>query len=347
MSEEPTFLRTADKGTFEIYNGRWGSYLRPCFDPEYNATIKDEHLSHFEVREDIDKIPAELWTRWVKLCFHFVNKGINELEVSVRFLQNIEDPTKYMAIVPRQSVTTVTVDAAKLSDSIDLTTGEKVTSYPPAGWDIVGSSHSHHTMGTTFSPRDDSFELGDPGFHIIVGSVSLAKNNYQINASIVGNGRRFHIPYDKLLDATPISGVDFHPDVLDYIDCTPSKITVYSGNFSNWKSKQSKSTNSVHSPWNSGYDVDSEWARWVSGEIDQIPDGEWYGNNPLNDPFFVSDNGFVGRPAECLQIGYDIDYIEKHIHDVIKDHRNDTDALEELQQSLSSILIDLQMEISS
>ena len=103
----------------------------------------------------------------------------------------------------------------------------------------------------------------------------------------------------------------------------------------------------AHSPWNSGYDVDSEWARWASGETDQIPDGEWYGNNPLNDPFFVSDNGFVGRPAECLQIGYDIDFIEKHIEDVIKDHRNDTAALEELQQSLSSILIDLQMEISS
>jgi hypothetical protein len=339
MSEEPTFLRTADKGTFEIYNGRWGSYLRPCFDPEYNATIKDEHLAHFEVREDINKIPAQLWSRWVKLCFHFVNKGINELEVSVRFLQNIEDPTKYMAIVPRQSVTTVTVDAAKLSDSIDLTTGEKVTSYPPSGWDIVGSSHSHHTMGTTFSSRDDSFELGDPGFHIIVGNVSLTKNNYQINASIVGNGRRFLIPYDKLLDATPISEVDFHPDVLDYIDCSPKTI-VYSGKFSNWKNKQTKSSNCAL------WDIDSEWERWVSGETDQIPDGEWYGNNQLNDPFFVSDNGIIGTP-NCLQIEYDIDYIEKHIQDVIKDHRNDTDALEELQQSLSSILIDLQMEISS
>jgi hypothetical protein len=333
---EPTILRTADKGTFEVYAGRWGSYLRPCFDPEYNVSNAqlEESLKLYEVREDIDKIPAELWSRWIKLCFHFVNKGIDELEVSVRFLQNIEDPTKYMAIVPRQSVTTVTVDAAKLSDSIDLATGEKVTSYPPAGWDIVGSSHSHHTMGTAFSSRDDSFELGDPGFHIIVGNVSLTQNNYNINASIVGNGRRFLIPYDKLIDTTPISEVDFHPDVLEYIDTSPPKITVYGGKFTNWKTKQSK--------WNSGYDVDSEWSRWVSGETNEIPEGEWFKDNPLNDPFFVSDNGIVRNP-----IDHDIDYITMYLEDTIKEHRNDTDFLEELQESLSSILIDLQMELSS
>jgi hypothetical protein len=346
--EDPTVLRTADSGTFEIYNGLWGSYLRPCFDPDANVVITKENLEHFEVREDINKIPAELWSRWIRLCFHFVNKGSSQLEVSIRFLQNIEDPTKYMAIVPRQSVTLVTVDVSKLSDSIDLTTGEKVTTYPPAGWNIVGSSHSHHTMSTGFSSRDDEFELGDPGFHIIVGQIDQTKATYHINASVVGNGRRFFIPYDKLIDTTPINEVDFHPDVLTYVDCSPPKpkylspATTYgvafNKKFSNWKNKQTTS-----------YDQSLDW-------YDNWENEEWYGKrwidgnssseNPLNDPFFVSDNGISN-------FNYNGDTTEKEIADIssslneyILFYRDNTDALEELQQSLSATLIELQMVIS-
>ena len=142
-TEIPSVLRTTNDGTWEVYKGPWGSYLRPCSDPEANVVITKDHLKHFEIREDIHKIPAELWSRWVQLCFHFVGKVKNELEVSIRFLRSSSDPSQYRIVVPRQKVTMASVRADNFDDCIDIETGEEFTSYPPEGWIPVGSSHSH------------------------------------------------------------------------------------------------------------------------------------------------------------------------------------------------------------
>lgn len=141
--EAPTILRTATDGTWEVYKGAWGSYLRPCNDPDANVVITAEHLKHFELREDIHRIPAELWARWVKLCFHFVNKVPQTVEVSVRFLRNAANSSEYRIVVPKQKVTMASVRADNFDECIDIATGEKFTSYPPEGWIPVGSSHSH------------------------------------------------------------------------------------------------------------------------------------------------------------------------------------------------------------
>jgi hypothetical protein len=139
----PSILRTPDKGTWEVYNGPWVSYLRPCSDPLSIHSITKEHLEYFEVREGIHRIPADLWTRWVNLCFYFVDKVPSQMEVSVRFLRNASNPSEYRAVVPKQKVTAASVKADNFDDCIDLVTGEEFTSYPPEGWVPVGSSHSH------------------------------------------------------------------------------------------------------------------------------------------------------------------------------------------------------------
>lgn len=141
--ETPTILRTARNGTFEVYKGAWGSYLRPCSDPDANVEIKKEHLEQFQIREDVHRIPADLWTRWVKLCFYYVDKVPLTVEVSIRFLRNAANPSEYRAVVPKQHVTAASVRADNFDECCDLVTGEEFTSYPPEGWIPVGSSHSH------------------------------------------------------------------------------------------------------------------------------------------------------------------------------------------------------------
>ena len=49
QEEIPSILRTTDNGCWEVYDGTWGSYLRPAFDPDANAVITDEHLKHFQL----------------------------------------------------------------------------------------------------------------------------------------------------------------------------------------------------------------------------------------------------------------------------------------------------------
>lgn len=82
-------------------------------------------------------------------------------------------------------------------------------------------------MQAFFSGTDDKYELGDPGIHIVVGSIDTQNMKYTIVASVVGSGRRFKVPYDKLIDATPAPGQEFHPKVIDYVDYS-TPVTTYS-----------------------------------------------------------------------------------------------------------------------
>jgi len=179
--EEPaSILRTSENGCWEVYTGTWGNYLRPAFDPDANAVITDEHLKHFELNENIYRIPSELWAKWIKLCFHYVDKVQACVEVSVRILRSVEDPSVYRFLVPRQKVSGASVRVDSFDEAIDLDTGEEITQYPPEGWVPVGSSHSHNTMQAFFSGTDDKYELGDPGIHIVVGSINTKEMKYTI-----------------------------------------------------------------------------------------------------------------------------------------------------------------------
>lgn len=218
LASKPDVLRTAEHGCFELYKSYWGTYLRSCFDPDANVEITEENLKYFELNSDIHKIPADLWTRWVNLCFHFVDKVKSCVEVSVRILRSSEDPSKYRILVPKQVVSGAAVRVDTFDSSIDIETGEEITQYPPEGWIPIGSSHSHNTMPAFFSGTDDKYELGDPGIHLVVGSIDVVNRQYVIAASVVGSGRRFEVSYKDLIDATPVDGVTFHSDALKYVD---------------------------------------------------------------------------------------------------------------------------------
>jgi hypothetical protein len=213
----PELLRTSRHGCWQLKRNAWGQFLAPVDDPLANVVLNDEQLKGFELNERISPIPADLWSRWIKLCFHFAKERQGNLEVSCRLLRREDDKSQWRIAVPPQAVGGASVHAEDFDGSIDITTGEVIEQWPPDGWIPCGSSHSHNTMAAFFSGTDDKYELGDPGLHIVVGSISLAANNYTYKASIAANGRRFIIPLPLVADLTPTAS-DFHPDVLRVVE---------------------------------------------------------------------------------------------------------------------------------
>jgi hypothetical protein len=320
QDETPSILRTAENGCWEVYDGTWGSYLRPAFDPDANAVITDDHLKHFELNENIHRIPADLWAKWVKLCFHYVDKVQECVEVSVRILRSEADPSVYRLLVPRQKVSGGSVRVDSFDEAIDLATGEEITQYPPEGWIPVGSSHSHNTMQAFFSGTDDKYELGDPGIHIVVGSINTKDMKYTIAASVVGSGRRFSVVYDKLIDATPVPGEEFHPKVIDYVDySTPVVTYATKGGFtqypSNWTKKETKS---VKTNWNN-------FQNWGWEDTD------------YNDPFYWSNSYSSSNKSSNVW------NIMDSAKDFVNENRNDFNALKELRDELYDFLSDLEI----
>lgn len=251
-------LRTKRDGTFGLRSNSWGQYLTRVDDPDANVEITKEQLTAIELHDDIQRIPADLWQRWIQLCFHFVKQGARNVEVSCRLLRCEEDPSQWRILVPPQEVSSASVRADTFDGAIDIVTGETCPSWPPDGWLPAGSSHSHNTMEAFFSGTDDKYELGDPGLHIVVGSIDVKANRYTLKASVTASRRRFDVPYERVVDATPVD-VTFHPDVLTVVqlEVWPRAIQGYAkqwnlSNYGNgYTTRFSKRSNNVDllPPW--------------------------------------------------------------------------------------------------
>lgn len=62
------------RGPFEIVeSAAWGGILIPVEDPN-SLDITTQDLESVRLVDNFPKIPAELWSRWVSLCFHFCFK---------------------------------------------------------------------------------------------------------------------------------------------------------------------------------------------------------------------------------------------------------------------------------
>jgi hypothetical protein len=212
------FIRTPRNGCFQVRTNAWGSFLSPVPDPDAHADLEDGALERFELNTGIDKIPADLWSRWVQLCFHFAHLKQGDLEVSCRLLRKDDDRSQWRILVPQQEVSGASVRIDTFDSSIDIETGELIETYPPAGWVPAGSSHSHNSMPLAkFSSIDDKSELGCPGLHIVISHISIAKNTYVPTASVTANHRRFYLDdAADVVDLTP-AGTTFHRSVLDII----------------------------------------------------------------------------------------------------------------------------------
>ena len=330
-SLDESVLRTEFDGSFEIYSCPWGKYLRPCRDPLANSAITKENYDKFEVAENVNKIPSDIWTAWILLCFHFVDKVPTKMEVLVRFLRNEENPSQFMAVVPKQSVTGASAKAGNFNDCCNLLTGEKYTSYPPEGWIPCGSSHSHNTLFAGWSDEDDTHEIPDPGIHITVGEINSTQRTYQIAASVTGNLKRFKINYTHLIDTTFVESTKFHENVLEYVEIRATNYQSWPTNV-RYKTQQRKLP-----PAKTTFSNIEEYREFMYGEFTDFDAFE----KISRDPFHYSDSfKYVTNTLEVHQIA-------DSIEDFIKENRNDADQLEGLQNALSSCLIDLQLELNS
>lgn len=210
-------LRTRTDGCFQLQSTIWGRYLAPANDPLADTVITNDQLNGFELSPDVARIPASLWNRWVNLCIEILRQGNTDLEVSCRLLRNIEDPTKYRIAVPEQKVTSVSVRVDSFDKAVDIETGEVIAQWPPEGWRPCGSSHSHNTMQAFFSGTDDQYELGDPGLHVVVGTIDVAAGTYTLKASVTSNMRRFNVDSDAVIELSSDCDTTYHPDVLKVI----------------------------------------------------------------------------------------------------------------------------------
>jgi len=226
MREGPV-IQTRD-GYYRVLHARdWGKIVVPSNNPE-GMVLTEYELMGIQLNSDFPKIPASLWAPYIELCFFMCPEGKrmsakfheSQLEVQVCLLRDAETRTKWKIVVPKQVVSGVSVKA-ELAENIDIVTGEKYTQFPPPGWVHAGSSHSHNTMEAFFSGVDDKSELTVPGLHIVVGAIDHEKGTYHNEASIVLKKTRKMVHLDQVVEID-LEQIDFHPDVIDYIDTVVS-----------------------------------------------------------------------------------------------------------------------------
>jgi hypothetical protein len=166
-------------------------------------------------------------------------------------------------------------------------------------------------MQAFFSAIDDKYELGDPGIHIVVGSINTEKRTYAIKASIVANGRRFDVDHNKIIDCEPVEEVTFHNNVLKYVDYTKPVINLPSKT-NNYRSFQNSNNRS------NSYNYKSPF-----GFSDQIDFTEDYYRE-----FFGETEVTKNKDLQLWQI-------EDVIEDYIKQNKGNVEEIQELISLLS------------
>ena len=240
-------------GCYGLAENFFGQHPVKIEDSEADLSVTQADLNTFQIRK-IDPIPSTLWSAWIKLCFHFCQRGIHT-EVSCRIMQ--DETGAWRILVPRQEVSGGSVRVKTFDESIDIISGEEFNFYPPEGWRGLGSSHSHNTMDAFFSGTDDQYELTDPGMHVVVGRISIDRNQYTLKASVTAAKTRFAVDdYNLLIDTTPTEQ-EFNPNVLSYV--TEFK---YTGPSSGLLAKTQLTNAALRSGDDSLY---QEWQRKVYG----------------------------------------------------------------------------------
>ena len=195
-------VRTPESGAWgaDHFPG-FGTVLRPVKDPE-GVEITKEMANTIRLDPSFPRIPPSLANRISDLYIEMLNRGAgknsrfvdSQKEVSVVLLRDVETLSKWRVLVPTQVVGGASVNADYEKPLCDIETGETITSFPPDGWAVAGTSHSHNTMGAFFSGTDDRNELPQPGLHFVCGAFRKAENggwNFDVAASMVYHGKRY------------------------------------------------------------------------------------------------------------------------------------------------------------
>lgn len=264
-------IRTSRDGCFELRTNSWGQFLHPVNDPLSNAELEADALKSFELNDGIAPIPAELWSRWVQLCFYYAKQRRGNAEVSCRLLRREDDKSQWRILIPVQAVDSASVRVNSFDQAIDIASGEVIAEYPPTSWVPCGSSHSHNTMTLDrFSSTDDQYELGDPGLHIVISHIDHDANTYKATASITANKRRFYLPEASAVIDLAGASVSFHPAALKAVSFGVS---------SSWLSDfgvKPQAASSIFFDPNAGNGYATSPGRSDKHQRDLIDDNDWH-----------------------------------------------------------------------
>lgn len=215
--------------SINLCTNKYGLFLKYNIpDDEY---INDEELRHFDVSATLPLIPSSLWNSIISL---FADYAEQSLEVHVRVLQSITESSKFIALVPSQSVTGASA-SYNYSNSINLITGQPIN-YPVDVFDYVDylQIHSHNKMQLKYpSSIDDEDELNKAGLYCVISNIN--NNKYTICFTVTEHdgdtSRRYYIAntqLNRLVEGLNVDGEDadtfdiipivYHPDVHSYID---------------------------------------------------------------------------------------------------------------------------------
>ena len=198
MNTETNIVRTLDDGAWGLKSMKgWGFYYTPCNDPQPTTELNRKQLEQtFIFSQDFVKLPQNIYDVIVSF-FLLISERMNCSEVGVLLLRDLKTKQQYKVIVPEQRVTKASV-VTDNSKYIDLLTGKEGTVFPPPGWAVCGTAHSHGNFSAFYSQTDQNDELGMPGLHFVVGK--LAANSHESVFSIVTtNGRRIILEKDDLV----------------------------------------------------------------------------------------------------------------------------------------------------
>lgn len=193
----------------------WKNINNP--DPEVN----NEREIHF-IEERV-KIPASLWAALIDFYFYFAKE--HNSEVRVELYKHLTDNT-WKILVPKQKVNFASCFDQKLTDQVDLITGQK---YNPKEdlqeWSPYGSSHSHGKLTLAdFSATDDAEELNKTGAHILVSNIDLKNKTYIVTPSLVWNGERSIIDFSDIIEDDEEATGTYHPDAVKQVTYFVPKI---------------------------------------------------------------------------------------------------------------------------
>lgn len=199
--------------------------------PTDDEVINEDELRHFELAETLPLIPASLWNSIISL---FADYAEQSLEVHVRVLTSIDNPTRCIALVPTQSVTGASAKY-NYSQSIDLITGQPVY-YPVDTSNYVDylQIHSHNKMQLKYpSSIDDTDELNKPGLYCVISNINNNKYTccFTVTEHDGDTSKRYYVDntqINRLVEGLNSNGEDadtfdiiptvFNPNVHHYID---------------------------------------------------------------------------------------------------------------------------------
>lgn len=240
-------VRTPEHGAYgaDHFPG-FGTVLRPVKDPE-GVEITKEMANTIRLDPSFPRIPPSLANRISDLYIEMLNRGAgknsrfvdSQKEVSVVLLRDVETLSKWRVLVPTQVVGGASVNADYEKPLCDIETGETITSFPPDGWAVAGTSHSHNTMGAFFSSTDDRNELPQPGLHFVCGAFRHVEGggwNFDVAASMVYHGKRYEsvigedgkprkMVWTDIVDFTRIESDDYdaHKNCYEFVKMEPPK----------------------------------------------------------------------------------------------------------------------------